>query len=184
MSDEERPNNDDATEPLAEEEGSDELLADDALRLPESANIRVRLHAVRAWLARRRHEAALSVGEAALALQAATQSQQEEQRLRRRRASEEASSFFHAQITRAQEHLRAAQETLRAFDEAQEKLDECIDHANGERVLVEYYLLLEQTFLDAGYLPNIETTGEQGPWYEAMVEVMRRIEHVGIPEES
>jgi tetratricopeptide (TPR) repeat protein len=182
MSDEERlNNNDDANEPAGEEEGSDELLADDALRLPESANIRVRLHAVRAWLARRRREAAIAVGEAALALQAATQPPQEEQRPRRRHIPEETSSY--AQIARAQERLRASQEALRAFDEAQEKLDECIDHANGERVLVEYYLLLEQTLLDAGYLPNQDITGTHDPWYDAMVEVLRRIEHAGTPEE-
>ena len=33
-----------------EETGSDELLADDNLRLPERANVLVRVHAVRAWL--------------------------------------------------------------------------------------------------------------------------------------
>ena len=52
-----------------DEMGSDELLSDENLRLPESANILVRLHAVRAWLFRRHDEATIEVGEAALALQ-------------------------------------------------------------------------------------------------------------------
>ena len=48
-----------------DEMGSDELLSDDNLRLPESANILVRLHAVQAWLSRRYDEATIEVGEAA-----------------------------------------------------------------------------------------------------------------------
>ena len=67
--------------------GSDELLSDEHLRLPESANILVRTHAVRAWLARRREETAMEIGEAALIVQQEmTQETQETQgsRLRRR----------------------------------------------------------------------------------------------------
>src|SRR2546421_295274 len=56
-----------SNEPL--EVGSDELLSDNNLRLPESANILVRVHAVQAWLTRRYQETTLEVGEAALALQ-------------------------------------------------------------------------------------------------------------------
>ena len=47
-----------------DETGSDELLSDENLRLPEGANILVRLHAVRAWLSRRRDETSIEVGEA------------------------------------------------------------------------------------------------------------------------
>ena len=42
--------NDDDFADTSIEIGSDELLSDDDLRLPESANILVRTHAVRAWL--------------------------------------------------------------------------------------------------------------------------------------
>lgn len=41
---------DDETSNVPVEIGSDELLSDDNLRLPESANILVRIHALRAWL--------------------------------------------------------------------------------------------------------------------------------------
>ena len=57
--------NDDDFADTSIEIGSDELLSDDDLHLPESANILVRTHAVRAWLARRREESAIEVGEAA-----------------------------------------------------------------------------------------------------------------------
>ena len=67
-----------------EETGSDELLADDNLRLPESANVLVRVHAVRAWLARRHEEATIEAGRAALALQQAFNAPGEETRPRRR----------------------------------------------------------------------------------------------------
>src|SRR5438270_6230703 len=67
-----------------EEVGSDELLAHDDLQLPDSANILVRLHAVRAWLARRCDEATIAVGEATLALQRSMETPAEEQRPRRR----------------------------------------------------------------------------------------------------
>ncbi len=51
------------------EKGSDELLSDDNLRLPENANVLVRLHAIRAWLTRRQQETTIEMGENALALQ-------------------------------------------------------------------------------------------------------------------
>src|SRR5215467_11561036 len=61
--------------PSDDEIGSDELLSDENLRLPESANILARLHAVRAWLSRRHDEASIEVGEAAMALQELMQEQ-------------------------------------------------------------------------------------------------------------
>jgi hypothetical protein len=168
----------------SEEEGSDELLSDDALRLPDSASILVRLHAVRAWLARNRLEASAAVGAAALALQAASQFPVERQRPRRRfraaAAAEAAGDSFYKQ----QQQLRGAQEALSAFEQAQGWLEECVAHTNGERVLVEYYLQIEQALLDAGYTPGEEKPDRHTPWYDTMVAVLRRIEHVGIPEES
>ena len=47
--------NDDDFSGTSIEIGSDELLSDDNLRLPESASTLVRTHAVQAWLTRR-HE--------------------------------------------------------------------------------------------------------------------------------
>src|SRR5215472_15047418 len=67
-----------------DEIGSDELLADENLRLPEGANILVRLHAVRAWLSHRLNEASIEVGEAALAFQEQMRDQAGETRVRRR----------------------------------------------------------------------------------------------------
>lgn len=167
----------------AQQEGSDELLSDEALRLPESANILVRLHAVRAWLERQRLDASAAVGNAALALQQAAQPPSENNRPRRRLREGTSSSFFE-QITRAQAQLQAAQETLSAFEEAQTWLEECIAHTNGERVLVEYYLLIEQALLDRGYIPSQDAPDQHNPWHDTMVAVLRRIEHVGIPEQD
>ena len=56
-------------EPNDNEPGSDELLSDENLRLPEGANILVRLHAVRAWLSRKRDESNIEAGEAAIVMQ-------------------------------------------------------------------------------------------------------------------
>src|SRR5213082_2033833 len=67
-----------------DEIGSDELLSDENLRLPEGANILVRLHAVRAWLSHKRDEVSIEVGEAALTLQEMMQEQAVESRPRRR----------------------------------------------------------------------------------------------------
>ncbi len=128
-------------EPADEEIGSDELLSDDNLRLPESANVLVRLHAVQAWLSRRREEAAIEVGEAALALQEAIQENAQETRVRRR--------------------AREGEE---------------------QRVLVEYYLTLEELILQNGVHPN--QANEHSPWLDALSDVLRRIEHVGTPDET
>lgn len=180
----------DFDERSSEEIGSDELLSADNLRLPEAANILVRLHALRAWLARRRSEVSLEVGEAALALQAAIQQAQSDEARPRRRARHESyennSTGLVTSMVHAQAQLQEAQASLAAFDEAQELLEECIAHTQGERVLVEYYLLIEQRLLDAGYTPS--TLNEEQPFehtalYEVMAEVLRRVEHVGIPEE-
>src|SRR5947209_8456246 len=77
---------DDETSNAPVEIGSDELLSDDNLRLPESASILVRIHAVRAWLTRRYQETTLEGGEVALALQEMSQELAETpgRRLRRR----------------------------------------------------------------------------------------------------
>ncbi len=171
-----------------EEVGSDELLADDDLRLPESANILVRLHAVRAWLARRRNEAAIEVGEAALAMQQEMEAPADELRPRRRaRQQLEAEGSPSASLNRSQRVLsrvREAQEQLSAFEEAQVLLEECVAHTNGERALVEYYLTLEQLLLDNGYTNHVETPAQHSPWYDAMAEVLHRIEHVGTSQEE
>lgn len=163
------------------ETGSDELLSDDNLHLPENANILVRLHAVRAWLARRRDEASLAVGEAALALQEAFQPRQDEARPRRARRMQE--SDLSGRVAATELKLQEAQVSLAAFEEAQEWLEECIAHTQGERVLVEYYLMIEQALLDAGYTPQEESTRSRSPWFDALAEVLHRVEHVGIPEE-
>src|SRR3989475_13309229 len=84
--------------------GSDELLSDDNLRLPESANILVRTHAVRAWLTRRCKETALEIGEAALALQQTMMQEPQEPRLRRRERQ-----HLEWQLSQRQQRLKEAQ---------------------------------------------------------------------------
>ena len=90
--------------------GSDELLSDENLRLPESANILVRLHAVRAWLSRRHDEATIEVGEAALALQELMQGEAAQARPRRRIDQIEEMQRFQ----RVQQWLEEAQQRVSA----------------------------------------------------------------------
>lgn len=161
-----------------EEPGSDELLADDNLRLPESANILVRLHAVRAWLSRRRDEAAIEVGEAALALQELMQEDAVQTRPRRRMNQVEETQRFQ----RVQQWLAEAQQRLSAYEEAQSILEDCVAHTSGERVLVEYYLALEELVLQSQ--EHINQERKHSPWLDALSDVLHRIEHVGTPEEE
>jgi hypothetical protein len=161
-----------------DEIGSDELLSNDNLRLPESANMLVRLHAVRAWLSRRHDEATIEVGEAALTLQELMQGDAVETGPRRRmHLAEEAQQF-----QRAQKALAAAQQRLSAYEEAQSILEDCVAHTSGERVLVEYYLTLEELLLQNNQQP--EQAKEHSPWLDALSDVLRRIEHVGTPDEE
>lgn len=162
------------------EVGSDELLSDDNLRLPESASPLVRLHAVRSWLGRRMEETKLEVGEAALALQQALQSQQQagETRLRRRERQGQAAQ---AAIERIQQDITDAQQRLRAYEEAQTLLEESITHTTpGERALVEYYLALEDLMLNQ----RIEQGVPAASWLRAIADVQNRVERVGTPVEE
>ena len=156
----------------SDESGSDELLAADELRLPESANVLVRLHALRAWLERRRAESELEIGTAALALQTAMSETGRAERPRRRLGEN------HAPLARAQATLSQAQQRLSAYDEASTLLEECVAHTTtGARLLVEYYLSLEEL------LAADETQGES-PWRAAMQDVLHRVEQVGSPGEE
>jgi hypothetical protein len=169
---------DDDHESNDEEIGSDELLSDENLRLPESANILVRLHAVRAWLSRRHDEATIEVGEAALALQELKQEDAVETRPRRRmRLAEDTQQF-----QRAQQALVASQQRLSAYEEAQSILEDCVAHTSGERVLVEYYLTLEELVLQSQ--EQMDQTEDRAPWLDALSDVLHRIERVGTPEEE
>ena len=161
-----------------DELGSDELLSDDNLRLPESANILVRLHAVRAWLSRRHDEATIEVGEAALGLQQTMQEDAVEMRPRRRKQQmEEVQRFQHAQHV-----LAEAQQRLSAYEEAQSILEDCVAHTSGERVLVEYYLTLEELVLQSQ--ERTDQTEDRSPWLDALSDVLHRVEHVGTPNEE
>ncbi len=161
-----------------EEIGSDELLSDENLRLPESANILVRLHAVRAWLSRRHDEATIEVGEAALALQELMQGDATETRPRRRMDQVEEARRFQ----RVQQWLVAAQQRLSAYEEAQSILEDCVAHTSGERVLVEYYLTLEELVLQSQ--EHMDQERQRSPWLDALADVLRRVEHVGTPDEE
>jgi hypothetical protein len=161
-------------EPNDNEPGSDELLSDENLRLPEGASILVRLHAVRAWLARRRDESTIEVGEAALVLQEMMQEPMVEARPRRRMNR---GSTIQERFQRAQKALAESQQRLSAYEEAQSILEDCVAHTSGERVLVEYYLTLEERVLQRQAL--VEQSEERSPWINAMSDVLHRIEHVG-----
>src|SRR5216683_3482410 len=156
------------SEPADDEMGSDELLSDDNLRLPESANVLVRLHAVQAWLSRRREEAAIEVGEAALALQEAIQENAQETRVRRRAREEE-----EQRLKRAQQALTDAQQRQRAYEEAQSILEDCVAHTTGERVLVDYYLTLEELILQSQ--EQMDQTEDRSPWLYALSDVLHRV---------
>ena len=161
------------------EPGSDELLSDENLRLPEGANILVRLHAVRAWLDRRHNEASIEVGEAALALQEIMQEEAVEIRPRRRTHQFEA---VQQPFQRVQKALAESQQRLNAYEEAQSILEDCVAHTSGERVLVEYYLTLEELVLQSQ--EQMDQTADRSPWLDALSDVLHRIEHVGTPDEE
>src|SRR5215471_7765458 len=96
------------------EPGSDELLSNENLRLPEGANILVRLHAVRAWLTRKLDETHIEVGEAALVLQEMMQEAIVETRPRRRMNQGDS---IHERFQRAQKALAESQQRLSAYEE-------------------------------------------------------------------
>jgi hypothetical protein len=166
------------SKPADDEMGSDELLSDDNLRLPENANMLVRLHAVQAWLSRRYDEATIEVGEAALGLQQTMQEDALETRVRRRMHIGEDSQRF----IRVQQALVEAQQRQSAYEEAQTILEDCVAHTSGERVLVEYYLTLEELVLQSQ--EPVEQTEDHSPWFYALSDVLHRIEHVGTPNEE
>src|SRR5690349_4960098 len=165
---------------FAEEEtetGSDELLSDDNLRLPEGASPLVRLHAIRAWLARRQYEMRIEIGESALALQRLMEDEPQMTRLRRR----ERVSLMD-RVQQAQQEMEGAQQRLNTYEEAQTLLEECVTHTTqGERALVEYYLTLED-LLQSDDLPDAEITTT--PRQQALMDVQHRVEHVSAPHEA
>lgn len=165
---------DDFSEDERNEIGSDELLSDDHLRLPEGASALVRLHAIRAWLSRRQQETSMEIGEAALTLQQLTDAEPQMSRLRRR---EHLGSMERSQ--HAQQDLRHAQQRLNAYEEAQEILEDCIAHTTaGERALVEYYLSLEDVMQNVDPANDEETTASRR---QALMDVQHRVEHVSAP---
>lgn len=154
--------------------GSDELLAADDLRLPEGAHMLARVHAVQAWLSRRGREATLALGKAALALQAA-QTEEESGRVMRRRERERREEL----LLRYQEMIAREQAHIETYEEAQELLQEYIDHAGGERVLVEFYLALEMLAQQEAH-----AAASSSPRLDALADVQHRVERVGIPYEA
>jgi hypothetical protein len=161
------------------EVGSDELLSDDNLRLPENANPLVRLHAVRAWLNRRQHETMLEMGESALQLQAMQEDEEGETRLRRREREQRT-----LRLQTLQDDLQRAQQRLDVYEEAQSLLEECVNHTTvGERLLVEYFLTLDNLIQDE--LAGKEDS-DHAPTVRAQVffDVQRRVEQVGASYED
>ena len=168
---------DDETSNEAIEIGSDELLSNDNLRLPESASLLVRIHAVRAWLTRRSQETVLELGEVALALQEMSQELAETpgRRLRRRQRQN-----VEERLAQIRQVVLEVQQRLSAYEEAQALLEDCIVHTSGERVLVEYYLALEDL------VQSIAGANQPGqlPRLQALADVQHRVEHIGAPSEE
>ncbi|MEO6891245.1 MAG: hypothetical protein ABI456_17240 [Ktedonobacteraceae bacterium] len=158
----------------ATEEGSDELLSQDDLRLPAGASILVQLHATRAWLARRLEEIRLQVGESALDLQVVMRAESQETRPRRHERERQVRQQLHVQ-----QALIETQERLDAYEEAQTLLEEYIAHTSGQRVLVEYYLALEELLLSD---PTTQWPAEKTPRMQALAEVQQHIERLSTPD--
>jgi len=83
---------------------------------------------------------------------------------------------------RAQQVLAESQQRLSAYEEAQSILEDCVAHTSGERVLVEYYLTLEELVLQSQ--EQMDQTKDRSPWLDALSDVLHRIEHVGTPDEE
>ncbi len=158
------------------ETGSDELLSNDNLRLPDNANPLVRLHAMRAWLTRRQKEIRLELGTIALNLQQLQQEAQPEARLRRRELQARQD-----RLQAVQERFPSTQQLLSVYEEAERLLEECVNHTTvSERLLVEYYLTIEALAQEAVQ----EHEGQQSPRLAALNDVLHRIEQVGAPHED
>ena len=159
------------------EMGSDELLSDDNLRLPDSANPLVRLHAVRAWLARRQKETRLDIGMLALDLQQLQQEGQPEARLRRRELQARQD-----RLQSVQQRFQSTQQLLSVYEEAERLLEDCVNHTTvSERLLVEYYLTIEQLAQEAA---QEHEEGQPSPRFAVFSDVLHRIEQVGAPHEQ
>ena len=159
------------------ETGSDELLSEDSLRLPDAANPLVRLHAMRAWLTRKQKEATLEMGEAALELQQLQYEDSDAPRLRRREREERTQ-----RVQQAQDSLQCAQAHLSAYEEAEATLEDCVNHLTvGERLLVEYYLILEDT-IQTSIQDDQESASS--PRIEALLDVQQRVERIGSPQDD
>ena len=168
--------NDDEYLEEATERGSDELLSDDDLRLPEGASPLVRLHAVRAWLTRRQQEASIEIGAAALTLQEMLENTQPEARLRRRERE-----MLAERLQQTQQHFQIAQQRLNAYEEAAALLEEYVTHTTpGPRLLVEYYLALEN-IIQASLQ---EDSDDQSPRLQVLFDVLHRVEHVSVSYED
>jgi hypothetical protein len=160
----------------ATETGSDELLSDDNLRLPGGANPLVRLHAIRAWLTRRQKVTNLEIGEAALELQHLQQDEPGTARVRRRELEAR-----QGQMQSLQQRFQQAQQRLATYEEAETLLEECVDHTTvGERLLVEYYLILEELVQDSLQAGESESS----PRVQVLFDVQQRVERMSISEED
>jgi predicted solute-binding protein len=166
---------DNELDPETTETGSDELLSDDNLRLPEGASPLVRVHAVRSWLTRRQKDTALAIGEAALAWQEAQQAaMQDTTRLRRREQQRLAD-----RVQQTQQDFQDAQQRLSVYEELAALLEEYITHTtSNERTLVEYYLQLEEMVQQE----EQKEAGADRSRLRVLMDVLHRIEQVNAPE--
>ncbi|HEX4203353.1 MAG TPA: hypothetical protein VHZ51_03975 [Ktedonobacteraceae bacterium] len=160
------------------EVGSDELLSDDSIRLPDSANPLVRLHAVKAWLTRRQKETTLEMSKAALDWQTLQQTATQDSGRMRRREQQQLTE----QLQRAEHSYQMLQEKLNAYEQAEQLLEDCLAHTtSSERTLVEYYLLLEEM---VGQEVDNPDSVAATPHQQAFTDVQHRVEQVGAPQEA
>jgi hypothetical protein len=162
-------------DPETTEIGSDELLSDDNLRLPEGASPLVRVHALRSWLKRRQQDTTLEIGAAALAWQEIQQeAMQDTARLRRREQQRLAE-----RVQQAQQDFQDAQQRLSIYEEIADLLEDYIAHTtSNNRVLVEYYLQLEEMMQQE---EQKEAEADRSRM-RVLTDVQHRVEQVSTPE--
>ena len=77
-------------------------------------------------------------------------------------------------LQQVQQSLNVAQQRVSAYEEAQSLLEECIAHTSGERVLVEYYLTLED-LVQTTHTTTQTPQPESSPRLSALAEVQQDV---------
>ena len=129
-----------------------------------------------AWLTRRQKVTNLEIGEAALELQHLQQDEPGTARVRRRGLQAR-----QGQMQSLQQRFQQAQQRLATYEQAETLLEECVDDTTvGERLLVEYYLTLEELVQDSLQAGESESSARM----QVLFDVQQRVERMSISEED